>query len=229
MLPDPFPTESLLGAFFLALPALFSIVNPIGSAFLFAELTDGQPAAVRAALCRKIALYSGLTLFGAVCLGGYIAELFGVSLGALRIGGGLVVAAQGWQLLLNSRGSSEGAIIELPIDFTSSEAAYFPMTMPLTVAPGALAVSVALASQRPATSEALLPFFAGMGLAVACVAMLVWIFYRCSLRLMSLLGGIGAHLASRITAFLLVCLGVQIMLTGIESFPFRVVGFAHAR
>jgi multiple antibiotic resistance protein len=226
MVLGPFPTESTPGAFLLALPALFSIVNPIGSAFLFAELTEAQPAGVRAALCRRIAIYSGLTLFGAICLGGYIAELFGVRLGALRIGGGLVVAAQGWQLLSASRGSSDGAMIALPIDFTTAEAAYFPMTMPLTVAPGALAVAVALASQRPASTEGLLPFFAGMGLAVACVATLVWAFYRCSLRLMSLLGGIGAHLASRITAFLLVCLGVQIMLTGIDSFPFQVIGSA---
>jgi hypothetical protein len=86
-------------AFLLAFPALFSIVNPPGGAFIFNEVTADLSHPDRARLAGKVGLYSALVLLGALWGGAYILSFFGISLAALRIAGGLFVALRAWDLL----------------------------------------------------------------------------------------------------------------------------------
>ncbi len=88
-------------------------------------------------------------LLGALFIGSHVIEFFGVTLPIVRVAGGLVVTAFGWQLLqtgggvTNSSGTDAAAHPETPID------AFYPLTMPLTVGPGSISVAVTLGSQRP--------------------------------------------------------------------------------
>jgi multiple antibiotic resistance protein len=86
--------------------------------------------------------------------------------------------------------------------------------MPLTTGPGTIAVAIALSSQRPSSGIGTLSFFAGLSLAAVCIAILIWLSYRWSERVMMLLGAAGARIFSRLVAFLLLCVGVQIVVTG---------------
>jgi multiple antibiotic resistance protein len=89
---SPLPLTSVIGAFLLAFPALFSIVNPIGASLTFLKVTEGRTREQRTMLASRIAGYSLLILIGSLWLGSYILAFFGVSIGALRVAGGLVVA-----------------------------------------------------------------------------------------------------------------------------------------
>ena len=216
----PLPVTSLVGAFLLAFPALFSIVNPVGTSLIFDEVTKGRTRENRATLAWKIGLYSLLILLGSLLLGSYILAFFGVSLGALRVAGGLVVAYRAWGLLMDPeaqehRKADDAAPAERADE--DDDIAFFPLTMPFTTGPGSISVAIALSSQRPAMGDGTLTFFAGVSLAALLVSGLVWISYRWSDRVLSLLGRSGARVMSRLVAFLLLCVGVQIVSTGLGA------------
>ncbi|MDR3509483.1 MAG: MarC family protein [Caulobacteraceae bacterium] len=214
----PLPLTSAVGAFLLAFPALFSIVNPVGSSLIFHQVTTGKTRAERVVLARKIGVYSLIVLLGSLWLGGYVLTFFGVSLGALRIGGGLVVAIRAWALLMEPE-QQEGrkATDAAPAQDAAADVAFFPLTMPFTTGPGSISVAIALSSQRPESGGGALAFFGGLSVAALCISVLVWICYRSSDRIIGFLGSGGARVMSRLVAFLLLCVGVQIISTGVES------------
>ena len=91
--------EAALASFLLALSTLFSIVNPVGGAIIFAQVTGENSHAERVELARRIGFYAALVMLAALWAGAPILNFFGVSLAALRIAGGLVVGASAWALL----------------------------------------------------------------------------------------------------------------------------------
>src|SRR5712672_3069024 len=86
-------------AFLLVYAGLFPIVNPVGGAPIFVGLTRRCTDDERDALARRIALNSFFLLFGSLLGGSYVLEFFGITLPIVRIAGGLVVTATGWNLL----------------------------------------------------------------------------------------------------------------------------------
>lgn len=213
---SPLPLTTVVGAFLLAFPALFSIVNPIGAALTFHQVTEGRSD--RHDLAWRIAFYALLILLGSLLLGSYILGFFGVSLGALRVAGGLVVAIRAWSLLMDPEVQEDRkANAAAPAEKAHDDVAFFPLTMPFTTGPGAISVAIALASQRPADGQGVLSFFAGVSIAAVLVALMVGVSYRWSTVVLSLLGRSGARVLSRLVAFLLLCVGVQIISSGLES------------
>ncbi|MBV8684628.1 MAG: MarC family protein [Caulobacteraceae bacterium] len=212
----PWPVTTVVGAFLLAFPTLFSIINPIGSSLVFYNVTSDRSHHDRAILAQRVGLYSFAILLGSILLGGYVLTFFGVSLGALRIGGGLVVSVQAWNLLLAPEAQETRKAGEAAPATERDDIAFFPLTMPLTTGPGSISVAIALASVRP-EGPGLIPFFIGMALAALLNAFLVWLLYVGSDRVLSFLGPSGARVLNRLAAFLLLCIGVQIVITGAES------------
>ncbi len=213
----PLPTNTVAGAFLLGFPALFSIVNPIGSALVFYNLATGHSHAERIVLARRIAMYALVLLLGSIWLGSYVLNFFGVSLGALRVAGGLVVGVSAWNILM-----APDPPAAVPIQSTASPAelsskAFFPLTMPITTGPGSISVAIALASERPTTGMGVLEFFGGLSLAAVAIVVLVYLSYAGADRVMRLVGENGARVVSRLAAFLLLCIGVQILATGAEA------------
>ncbi len=215
---DPFPFNSVLGAFLLAFPALFSIVNPIGASLIFSNVTQTRTHAERLSLAKRISWYSLIILLGSLLLGGYILNFFGISLAALRIGGGLVVAIRAWGLLTQPEEHEDRKQTDAdPAADAGADVAFFPLTMPFTTGPGSIAVAIALASERPSSGAGTVSFFAGISLAAVLVCALVWIFYRSSDRVLAFLGQSGARVLTRLVAFLLLCIGVQILSNGAQD------------
>lgn len=204
-------------AFLLAFPALFSIVNPIGGAFIFNEVTAEYSHADRVRVSGRIGVYALSIMLGALWGGAYVLNFFGITLGALRVAGGAVVALRAWELLMaperqevrkQAQANEERSVL--------FDMAFFPLTMPFTTGPGTMAVAIALGSERP-RSEGLPGFFIEVTGAALAVAALIWLFYRYADRLSSLMGVSARRTISRMSAFLLLCIGVQIMVTGFED------------
>ncbi|WP_184719214.1 MarC family protein [Caulobacter sp.] len=225
---SPLPTSSLIGAFLLAFPALFSIVNPVGASLIFHQAMGGRSRDERRKLARQIGFYAFLVLLGSLLLGGYILNFFGVSLGALRVAGGLVVAIRAWSLLMDPQEQEDRKASQTEPAQSHEDVAFFPLTMPFTTGPGSISVAIALSSQRPTEGAAVAPFFIGAGLAAAVVALMVWGFYSASGRVMRLLGPSGARVLSRLVAFLLLCIGVQIIASGAENLMAKFLTAHHA-
>lgn len=212
---SPLPLGSVAGAFLLAFPTLFSIVNPIGAALIFNQVISNRTRGERQELARRIASYSLIVLLASLLLGGIVLNFFGVSLSALRIGGGLVVAVRAWGLLMQPEVHEERKATSAEPAQSADDVAFFPLTMPLTTGPGTIAVAIALSSQRPGGDGGVISFFVGVSLAAVCIAVTIWLCYRWSDTVTALLGPAGARVLSRLVAFLLLCIGVQIMITGV--------------
>ena len=193
---------------------LFPIINPVGNAPIFPTLTRHCSTGERHSLAGKVAINGFILLTGSLFLGSYALEFFGITLPVLRIGGGLVVTAFGWKLLHagdNPDKRNEGTQSNTEVD------AFYPLTMPLTVGPGSISVAVALGSQRPPverdfTELATLALAAVLGL--AAIALSIYVCYRFADIVVSVLGKRGTDVVMRLSAFILLCIGVQIMWNG---------------
>lgn len=206
----------MLSAFLLALPALFSIVNPVAGAFIFREATADRTHEARVALARRVAAYSLLVMLVALWTGSYLLALLGISIGALRIAGGVVLSVFAWELL-SAPERREGRKQEQAAEAEGDDVAFFPLTLPFTTGPGTIAVSVALGAGHPEFGREWVLFHAGLGLAAAAMAVLVGLFYAYADRLVELLGRNGSRTVSRLSAFLLFCIGVQVLVTGVTE------------
>ncbi|HXS08087.1 MAG TPA: MarC family protein [Rhizomicrobium sp.] len=205
--------NNFANAFLLVYAALFPIINPIGSAPLFLGLTAFATTPQRNALAMRVALNSLFLLLGSMFIGSHVLEFFGISLPVVRIGGGLIVTAFGWKLL-NSE-TPDGARAE-----TSSTKPvpdpFYPLTMPLTVGPGSIAIAISLGSQRPKSENlAALVQLGGAALAgVLAIVITIYLCYRFAQKLIGILGPRGTHVVVRLSAFILVCIGIQILWSG---------------
>ncbi len=119
-------------------------VFPGGASLL--GLTRFRTEAERNALAGRVAVNSFFLLLASLVVGSHVLEFFGISLPIVRIGGGLVVAAFGWQLL-NSGVSSDGdhAAASQPSQPLDT---FYPYTMPLTVGPGSISATIAAPLNR---------------------------------------------------------------------------------
>jgi multiple antibiotic resistance protein len=207
-------------AFLLAFSSLFSIINPIGGALIFESFTRGFGHADRMRVAARVGFYSLLIMFGALWVGAYVLNFFGVSLDALRIAGGLVVATMGWRQLTSGdqradRKSREEQVAAEDVEGDPMQLAFFPLTLPFTTGPGTIAVAITLGAVRPPFRFGLLPFFVGVSLAAVANAAIIWIAYRYADRVTALIGATARLVVVRLTAFLLMCIGVQILLSAV--------------
>ena len=79
--------SGMVGSFLVALPALFSIVNPIGGALIYSQVTMGRPHAERITLAYRVAVYSAIVMLVSLLIGASLMSFFGVSIDALRVAG----------------------------------------------------------------------------------------------------------------------------------------------
>lgn len=211
--------ETVLTSFLLALSGLFSIVNPVGSALMFAQITADRSQAERAELSRRIGFYAALVMLAALWAGAPILNFFGVSLAALRIAGGLFVAAFAWTLLNapETREARKHAEAEPEAGENLAEVAFFPLTLPFTTGPGTIAVAIALGANRPSEPGDLAGFFIGASLAAVAIAGMIRLAYGSAERLVTLIGPVRARVLGRLSAFLLLCVGTQITVNGVSD------------
>jgi multiple antibiotic resistance protein len=207
-----------MATFLLAFGALFSIVNPLSGAFIFFGATQGMEPKTRAAVSRWVAIYAFCIVAASLYVGAYVLSFFGISIPVLRVAGGIVVAASGWRML-NAPDATEQRRSETPeprsIDDAPSRVAFYPLTMPLTTGPGTISVAISIGASRPGGFHASsVEFFVETLAAVALLCLLIYVSYRNSARLADLIGPTGTTIVVRLSAFLLFCIGIQVLWNG---------------
>lgn len=203
----------------LVFAALLPIVNPLGMAPIFAEMTLGYDTSIRRTVAMRVAINGVVLLVCSLFIGSYILQFFGISLAAVQLGGGLVVTVAGWQIL-NRRGDLKDSALEAP---PSRERilsqAFYPLTMPLTVGPGSIAVALTLGSNihEEAHLQLIVSALAAV-IGILLIGITIFLCYRFSDELERLLGPSGTSIVIRLSAFILVCIGIQIIFNGLQDF-----------
>ena len=203
----------------LVYAALLPIVNPLGMAPIFAEMTLGYSDSIRRTMAMRVAVNCTVLLVASLFVGSYILQFFGVSLAAVQVGGGLLVAIAGWRILNQQGDLKDHAIGSQPSDDRILSQAFYPLTMPLTVGPGSIAVAITLGSNLHEESHLQL---IGSALAavigILLIGVTIFLCYRFSDKLERLLGPNGTSILIRLSAFIVVCIGIQIMFNGLNDF-----------
>jgi multiple antibiotic resistance protein len=207
----------ILKALILVPITLLPIINPLSTAPIFAATVRGNTD-LAARLARQVAINSWIVIMVSILVGTYVLALFGISLPVVRIGGGLLVAATGWRMLHRTEDDDvHAAAAARTTEMSSAEIvrrSFFPITFPLTTGPGTIAASIALGADAPRTP---LLYLAGAVVAAAgaaLVALCLYYIFKNSARVLRRLGEIGTLVMMRLMAFILLCIGIQIMWTG---------------
>jgi multiple antibiotic resistance protein len=202
----------------LAVAALMPIVNPLGSAPIFLSMTADLPVQARRYLSRQVGWNSFIMLAAAMLVGSHVLRAFGISVPIVRVGGGLLVIASGWRLLNANDDSPANA--KPPVqDAWQREAerrAFYPLTFPLTVGPGSISIAITLGAGISARGSGLANLISDI-VGVTIVAVVVYLSYRFASRLIAFLGDTGATVFLRLSAFILLCVGVSIMWGGVTD------------
>jgi multiple antibiotic resistance protein len=212
--------NDVANSFLLVYAGLFPIVNPIGSAPIFLDLTRHCTDQERRALSARIAVNGFFLLLGSLFVGSHVLEFFGITLPVVRIAGGLVVTAFGWRLLHAGEEQDKGRAAEPGAKPIAPRDAFYPLTMPLTVGPGSISVAITLGSQRPkgAAGFADLALLGGAAIAgLAAVAATIYLCYRFAEPMVAVLGVRGAEVLVRLSAFILLCIGIEIIWSGYSA------------
>jgi len=212
------PVSDVVNTFLLVYAALFPLVNPFGSAPFFLGLTEEYTNEERARMSRQIAINSFLLLLGSLWIGSHVLGFFGVSLPIVRVAGGLVVTSFGWKLL-NSAALPDQSHAAQHAAENDDPDTFYPLTMPLTVGPGSISVAITLGSEHAPTEDWEIFVAKAVAAVAALVAMsfTVYFCYRFAPRLVAALGRGGMNVVVRLSAFILLCIGIQILWNGIQQ------------
>jgi len=211
--------SSLVSDILFGFMGLISIINPVSGAFIFFDRTSSFSDDERRLLAKRVAINSFCVLIVTFFVGTPILNFFGITIEALRIGGGLAVAVAGWNMLNAPDRSPDAApAVEQFDPEAANSKAFFPLTIPFTTGPGTIATAIALNANRTHKLSAfVLSSIASIAISVL-VGLVIYYVYGRSARFAHYLGVDGTRVALRVSAFLLLCIGVQIILTGLQGF-----------
>ena len=195
--------------------SLLSVVNPPSTLPMYLALVQNDTEQSRARMARNASLYCFYILVASLFVGAAILQAFGISYGALRVSGGIVVLILGHGLMYDE--GPTRMIDKQPIP--PPNPTFFPLAMPGITGPGTIAVVIGISTElrelQGGTSQIL--GYCVTILAMAGVCIVEWLLLRAAPKVSDRLGPIGIEVVTRLSGFLLICVGVQFIASGIRT------------
>lgn len=211
--------RQFIEALALAVAALLPIVNPLGGAPLYLAKTIDLTPDQHTELASRVARNCALLLLASLLLGTYVLDFFGLSIPIVQVAGGLVVCSIAWDLLQapDEPPALQGDALAAASTADLRRRAFYPLTMPLTVGPGSISVAIALGANEARSVRSAIVLGLAHVSAVLIVAIAVYLCYRYADRILRRLGDTGSAVLTRLSAFILLCIGVQILWNGVSA------------
>ena len=211
-------TSELLGVFvtfFLGgLLGLVTIINPPATLPFFTALTRDLDDRQARAMARRACLYCFLIVVVSLFAGGLILTAFGISYGALRVAGGIVLGMLGHGMLYG-----RGDAVESMSHSNHQNPAFFPLALPGITGPGTIAVVIGLSTEireLDVLAKEATAYIAVVAATVA-VCLLEWALLHSARVISKRMGAAGIEVLTRLMGFLLICIGVQFIASGIRT------------
>jgi multiple antibiotic resistance protein len=201
----------------LVFAALASILNPPASVPFFLTATTGCSTDMRKALAGRIAVNVFIILVASMFVGSYILDFFGLSLPVVQVGGGLLIMSFGWTFLHQREEdvAAPSATTWRPEELATR--AFYPLTLPLTVGPGSMSVAITLGANTTEAGLNRAALVLSMVAGVALIALSIYLCYRFAENIARILGQTGTSVVLRLSAFIALCIGVQILWNGVST------------
>lgn len=207
----------LVGAIFLIVGALLPVVNPLGDAPVFLDMTAGSDEPMRAELAKRIAVYSFGLLLGSMLLGSFVLRVFGLSIPVVQVAGGAVVCSLSWSVMnANTKPDTKPANADQLKQIVLGRV-FYPLTMPLSIDAGVISVAVTVGANHAHTIEhAVIQLLAAI-IGAGIIALTIFLTYRYAEPVGARLGHTGMIVMLRLSAFIMLCIGVEISWNGIKA------------
>lgn len=191
--------------FIYVFAALFSVINPLGAVPIFVGLTSDDTKAERS----RISLWTSINVFIILIIsffiGEYVLKFFGISIDALRIAGGMIIASSGFSLLTGKFSKRRGVNKKVESDaLQRNDIALTPLSIPMLAGPGSISLLIAFYQDYAEFSEKAITCCAILAVCVVIFAVLKSAHY-----LSRILGASGIVAISRIIGFIVIAIGVQ--------------------
>jgi len=219
--------SQLTGAILLMVGALLPVVNPLGDAPIFLAMTPGCDELTRADLAKRIAFYSFFLLLGALLLGSFVLLMFGLSIPVVQVAGGAVVCALGWKLLTDNPKPNDAVLDAVHANAIALGRAFAPLTMPLTIDAGVISVAITVGANHAHTFKHAMIQVLASGIGAGLIALSILLAYRYAQRGGKRIGHTGMLVVVRLSAFIMVCIGVGISWNGVKALLAEVGVSAH--
>jgi MarC family membrane protein len=199
--------------FLILLGALFSVLNPIGTVPIFVSLTQDFTKKERSNLSLRTAINVCIILIISFFVGQYVLTFFGITIAALRIAGGLIIATSGFALLNGNFSKNRGINKKVEEDISTRNAiALTPLAMPMLAGPGSISLLIAFHQEHNATLEVV-----SSTISIIVVSFIIFLILRSADYLARILGASGIVAVSRIIGFLTISIGIQYIISATLS------------
>lgn len=199
--------------FIFLLAALFSVLNPIGTVPIFVGLTQGYSKRERSRVALLTAINVFIILIISFFVGQYVLTFFGITIPALRIAGGIIIASSGFSLLNGKFSKNKGINKKVEEEIQRrNDIALTPLAMPMLAGPGSISLLIAYYQEHHSTSDILFS-----SLSILTVAFSIFLILRSAHYLAKMLGSSGIIAISRIIGFLTIAIGIQYIISSIIS------------
>lgn len=200
--------------FLLSFGALFSIMNPLGTVPVFVGLTGDNTKKERAVIAFWTAIDVLVILLLSFFAGKFILSFFGISLNALKIAGGLIIASSGFALLTGKfrehKGMKRDRIQE---DIHSRDSiSLTPLAIPMLAGPGTISLLIAYNQEYQLTQEILI--LVG---AMVFVSFTIYLILKSAHLIVKFLGASGINALSRVIGFIVIAIGVEYIMSSLVS------------
>ena len=200
--------QTTLSYLLITIAGIFVIVNPLTTAFVFMSLTTHMTENQKKAIAGRSTRISTSIFFIFALLGGVIFQLFGITLAAFRIAGGIILfgIAMG---MITSKKEEVDTTNEKPEGDISDDISVIPLAIPFISGPGSIATVMILTSEAPTIYHTVLVFFAVLFTTVSCYYSMVY-----SKVIVKYLGNTGKQIITKIFGLILAVISVQFVING---------------
>ncbi len=197
---------------------LFAMMNPFAAVPVFLALTAAASAGEQRAIAWRTARNCAVVLLVCLVSGALAMEFFSISLAALRVAGGLIIAFLGFKLLFAY--AEPGEVAPASSHTERLDPSLVPLAIPTLSGPGSMSVVITSSTTIPAGGvwPGRVSVYVVEGLVILTVALAAWLVLRASPRLLRLMGADGIASLKGIMGFVLVCIGVQFVANGVADF-----------
>ncbi|MCE1164162.1 MAG: MarC family protein [Bacteroidetes bacterium] len=199
--------ENFLSSVGITFAVLFPLVDPVGAIPVFCTLTSDSTSAYRTRTALKTSLNVMFVLLAFYFVGEFILEFFGISLGVLKIAGGIIVAHTAWEMLVSKDKLSDEEHKEVA---AKEDISFTPMALPLLSGPGAIGAAIGLSIQGSQEAHTL-----GVSVGILLTSVSVLASLLLSFPLMKMLGKTGIGVLNKIMGFFILAIAVNLVASGI--------------
>jgi multiple antibiotic resistance protein len=201
----------------LAISSILIIVNPLGATLIYVSLTSNLDRPMRDSIARDSCRFAILLLLVVAVLGAWILQIFGISLEAFRIAGGILLFGIGMEMVYAKTSRTKLTATEKYESRDMEDIAIMPIAIPMIAGPGAITTTIVLMNE----AIALTPLAIGVVFASIILSIVItYYMMKNSDYIISKIGQREYRAINRLMGMLLIAIAVQFVLTGIRSaFP----------